>query len=84
MLDKWVHLFLFLVLVLLWCRAHLVKSKKNFLAIAVISAFYGVIMEMVQHYFIPYRSFDYRDMIANCLGAAIGYLISLKKLLANR
>ena len=85
-LDKWIHVFLFLVLVLLWCRTFLNKVphpdlKKKFISITVISILYGAGMEIVQHYLIPFRSFDYGDMIADTAGAGAGYFISLKRFL---
>ncbi len=80
-LDKWVHFFLFLVLVFLWCRAYNIRSKRTFFLITILSIAYGIIMELVQQYFIPFRFFDVRDMIANSLGAAAGYFISVKRLI---
>ncbi|HET9744569.1 MAG TPA: VanZ family protein [Chitinophagaceae bacterium] len=83
-LDKWIHIFLFLVLVFLWCRAYPVKARKIFLIITIVCILYGVVMELVQQYFIPFRSFDLRDMIANSIGAAAGYFVSAKRLITNR
>lgn len=82
-LDKWVHFFLFLVLVLLWCRAHSIKSKKSFLIITSLSIAYGIIMESVQQYFIPFRSFDIGDILANSIGSIAGYFISAKRFISN-
>jgi len=39
---------------------------------------YGIVMEIVQHYFIPFRSFDIGDMIADSIGAIAGYFISVR------
>lgn len=83
-LDKWIHVFLFLVLVFLWCRAYTIKTKKIFLLITVLCIVYGVVMELVQEYLIPFRSFDLRDMIANSIGAVAGYFISVKRLITDR
>jgi len=83
-LDKWVHFFLFLMLVLFWCRAYLIKGskvnvKKIFFTITILSVIYGIGMEIVQHYFIPFRSFDYGDMIADALGSVAGYFFSINR-----
>ena len=83
-LDKWVHIFLFLLLVLLWCRAYSSKGRKPgvrkiFLTITILSIIYGVGMEIIQHYFIPFRSFDYGDIIADCLGSMAGYFNSVNR-----
>ena len=82
-LDKWIHFILFLVLVYLWCRAYNIKTKKTFIIITILSVAYGIIMELVQQYFIPFRFFDLRDMIANSLGAVAGYFIAAKRLITN-
>jgi VanZ family protein len=83
LLDKWVHFFLFLILVLLWCTyftgGSKVKVKEIFLKITILSMIYGIGMEIVQHYFIPLRSFSYGDIIADGLGSVAGYFISVKR-----
>lgn len=82
-LDKWIHLVLFLVLVFLWCKAYITKTKKVFIIITSLSIIYGVAMELVQQYFIPFRSFDYADMIADSVGSIAGYFISVKRFVNN-
>ena len=84
LLDKWSHIFLFLVLVFLWCRIFLrntskFSSKNIYVTITVLSMIYGIGMEIVQHYFIAFRSFDYGDMIADAIGSIGGYFISVKQ-----
>ena len=85
-LDKWIHVFLFLILVFLWCRTYLNKHstsqlKTKFINVTILSIIYGAAMEIVQHYFIPFRSFDYGDMIADTIGSGTGYFISVKRFL---
>lgn len=74
--DKWVHIGLFLVLVTVWCRVYV--NKKAFIRIGFIALLYGVVMELVQHYFIPFRSLDVGDIIADGIGSVAGYVIALK------
>ena len=88
-LDKWAHIFLFLVLVFLWCRifwksTSTIKNKKIFITITFLSVIYGIAMEVIQHYFIPFRSFDYGDMIADAVGSVAGYFISVNRFLKKR
>jgi len=88
-LDKWAHIFLFFVLVFLWCRAYLkrdlvINIKKICFTIAILSVVYGIGMEIVQHYFIPFRSFDYGDMIADGIGSIAGYFISVYRFLKKK
>jgi len=84
-LDKWIHVFLFIVLVILWCKAYSHKKSiqsnnhKIFFQIMLLGFLYGILMELVQKYFIPYRSFDLIDLIADGVGCFIGYIISIKR-----
>ncbi|HEV8508387.1 MAG TPA: VanZ family protein [Chitinophagaceae bacterium] len=78
-LDKWIHIALFLMMVYLWCR-YISKSGgkkiRYFSQIAIYFFVYGIVMELVQKYFIPNRSFDLKDILADGLGCAMGLLIS--------
>jgi VanZ family protein len=80
--DKWVHIGMFALLVFLWCR---VLSKRNyearklntvFVQIALAAIVYGTIMELIQGLFIPGRSGDVSDIIADTVGAWGGYYFS--------
>ncbi|MDF2381581.1 VanZ family protein [Nostoc ellipsosporum NOK] len=75
--DKWVHVGLFAVMTFLFCRAAMAwgrEATKTFITLSLISFAFGVLMEFVQHYWIPYRSFDVWDMVADGVGAAVGFL----------
>ena len=78
-LDKWIHIILFLIMVFLWCQ-YVSKSGgkkvRYFRQIAIYFFVYGIAMELVQKYFIPNRSFDLKDILADGLGCGIGLLIS--------
>lgn len=74
--DKWVHIGLFAVMVVLWCWGLLQKNKKHFVLIAGVALVYGIVMEFVQQYFVSNRSFDIGDIIADAAGCIIGYFIS--------
>ena len=47
----------------------------------VVGWLYGIAMEFVQKYFIPFRSFDFGDIIADGIGCVAGYYFSVKKFL---
>jgi VanZ family protein len=82
-LDKWVHIGLFSMMTFLWCwvTTHIAGKKiRFFVQIAFYFFLYGVAMEFVQKYFIPNRSFDFKDMIADTIGIMIGLLVSMKVL----
>ena len=82
--DKWVHIGLFLVLVIVWNWSFSNKNYERkklarfFVWITVTGLVYGMLMEIVQHYFIPFRAFDIGDIIADAVGCVTGYLLSLR------
>jgi VanZ family protein len=82
-LDKWIHIGLFATMVFLWCRAAHLSDNPNkkvliFSQIAVYVFLYGIVMEFVQHYFIPNRSFDLGDIIADGAGSGLGGFLSVR------
>jgi VanZ family protein len=72
--DKWVHIGLFTVLIFLVCTG-VYKRKKHPSAGLV----YGIIIEFVQKYYIPFRSFDVGDIIADGVGCFIGFAFASKR-----
>jgi VanZ family protein len=48
------------------------RLKKGFLIVAILSLCYGIIMEFVQESFVPNRSFDQWDIVADFVGCFIG------------
>lgn len=80
--DKVVHAGIFTVFVLLWCfyystkQLPLQKLLRIFFYIFIIGASYGIGMEYVQKYFIPFRDFDTGDIISDLIGSGLGYGIS--------
>jgi len=79
--DKWVHIFLFAMLAWLFCSSFKNFSGKKlrlFLAIVIACLFYGIVMEFVQKYFIPGRSFDSGDILADGIGSLMGGFIAAR------
>jgi VanZ family protein len=80
--DKWVHIGLFLVLVITWFMffskklSPEVSIQKILLLVTVSCIAYGVLMELVQHFFIPFRSFDVWDIVADGAGSLVGFFYS--------
>ena len=79
-LDKIIHVGLFAVMVLLWCIPLFQKpafvSRIPLLLILIPFAFFGysILVEVIQHFFIPGRSFDLVDILADGLGCVAGFI----------
>jgi VanZ family protein len=74
-LDKWIHIVLFSFMVFLWCwfvTARLNKRSNLLVQIFLYSVLYGIVMEFIQKFFIPNRSFDIGDIVADAIGSGIG------------
>jgi hypothetical protein len=77
--DKIVHMTLFGVFVFLWDLRQTKRSPDTrllvrwFFAFYVLANIYGAGMEYVQKYWIPGRDFDLADIIADMIGAGLGY-----------
>jgi VanZ family protein len=71
-LDKFVHFSLFAVLAALAVRALVAEARPAWLALAASVAF-GMFTELEQH-FIPSRSMELGDFLADAAGAALGFV----------
>ena len=84
-LDKWVHVGLFTVLVLLWSlpMLHRIKIQTRLHQvltwIAVTFIIYGIIIEFIQGRFIPNRTFGVDDMVADAIGCGIGFFLAKRQ-----
>ncbi len=81
--DKWVHIGMFSIMVLLLCWGFY-KIKENTLAktffwIFIVCFCFGIAIEFIQREFIPFRSFDIGDIVADGVGCLAGYWYSLRK-----
>ena len=85
MWDKWIHIGLFCILSFLVCWGIFkigisdYNLKKKFIQAAICCVIYGIFMELIQRYFIPNRSFDSGDVIADGVGSLGGMLYSIRK-----
>jgi VanZ family protein len=77
-----VHAGIFGGLTLLFClpffKAHFSLQEKinYFIRISLAVILWGIIVEVIQRFFIPGRSFDMLDWAADSAGVYIGFLIS--------
>lgn len=78
--DKVVHFGIFAVLTLLWSRVGTIDStgrlRKSRLGtnLLVFTLFFPILVEYLQK-FVPNRSFDYNDIVANLVGGIFGFLV---------
>ncbi|MBO9632631.1 MAG: VanZ family protein [Chitinophagaceae bacterium] len=79
--DKYVHFLLFAGCCGLWsfylsCKKYSPERlKKWYLQVFLITVIYGAVLEVVQYYFVPDRSFDLGDIAADAAGAFAAYLL---------
>ena len=82
-LDKLIHATLFGSFVFLWSIYYATRKEKNnhsdsrFVLILIIACLYGVATELMQKYLIPNRDYDLFDIMADSIGAVLGFLIVL-------
>jgi len=73
--DKWVHVGLFAVLLFLW-RSSFTATMRSYTIILLCSAFfYGLAIEIIQGLWIPNRSADIFDVMADMTGSLLGILV---------
>lgn len=76
--DKWVHVGLFAVLIFLWRSAFDWKSNSYNFILLLSAAFYGLLVEVVQQQWVPNRSFDVYDVLADMVGSVLGLVVWLR------
>jgi VanZ family protein len=88
--DKLIHIGLFFILCRLFARPfrkteHAEKQlKKWFLFILISGIAYGTIIEFIQKYWIPGRSFEVWDIVADSTGCVAAYLYNMHRYTENR
>lgn len=84
-LDKWVHAFLFGALAFLMTRGSKKQmvsqsfSTQSTILILFLCIAYGAIIELLQHFFTLNRQGDVFDLVADTLGAIIGFFMVYKR-----
>jgi len=78
--DKWIHFCMYLSfnisLFYFWVQKKTSKRNSTILLYSTgISIFYGILMEVLQYYFVLGRYGDTLDVIANTIGASLAWLL---------
>ena len=80
-LDKWLHMVVFGLLVFLFCwpfhKSIFTEGERKhyFIKITIAVSLWGLTIEFIQKFFIPGRSFDLFDWVADSIGALITFFI---------
>ena len=74
--DKLIHFLIYLSLSFLWISYSSRVANQYFLML--LCFFYGIIIEIVQEHFIPFRNLELFDVLANMIGAISGALLFWK------
>ncbi|MDB5203244.1 MAG: hypothetical protein JWQ27_2653 [Ferruginibacter sp.] len=88
--DKLIHMGVFGLLAYLFMRPigksllPLAKKKQFFIKITLCTIIWGLCTELIQKYWIPGRSCDVLDWVADSIGAIIAYFWAKKYLLAQK
>ncbi len=81
--DKLIHFICFALLTFLWVGVGVkrkeitLKSSRVWINFLIFGVLAGIVLEYAQM-FVPFRSCDYKDMIANEIGAIVGLLAYFK------
>lgn len=79
--DKWVHIGLIGLLILLSCWGFYRANNRQLKSITIIkliaaASVYGLLIEFIQLYFVSNRSFDGGDVVADVIGAVLAGLFA--------
>jgi VanZ family protein len=73
--DKWVHVGLFAVLLFLWRSSIASPIKSYSMMLLCIALLYGLSIEVIQGAWVPNRSADIFDVVADMTGSLLGILM---------
>ena len=76
--DKLAHVGIYFLSFLLWAFSFFNKAaslKKTIILVLILLLIYGMVIEVVQGQFIPDRTSDIWDIVANSVGLGIGWVV---------
>jgi|TARA_B100001063_G_scaffold204642_1_gene199250 VanZ family protein len=77
-IDKIIHVFIFLALTFLWLSYinSLLNNTKPIVLffILVVCLLYGILIEVIQEFYVSSREAEFFDIIADLLGVSLGLL----------
>ena len=82
-LDKWIHIILFGGFVFSWSLAiknqPISQQKKTLTKLLLTGILFGVMMEVVQHFWVRGRCFEVKDILADSFGCLASWFIISKR-----
>lgn len=75
LIDKWVHVILFGLFTFFWLCAIPTRNIRFLIILFLINLFFGWLVEYIQGHFVPNRSQDNMDTLADAIGGTIGILL---------
>jgi len=75
--DKLAHIGLFAVLIFLWRSSFDWNINSYQLVLLFLALLYGLLIEFIQLYWVPNRSFDFYDVLSDMIGSIVGLLVWL-------
>jgi len=82
--DKIIHAFIYMLLFILVINGAKKVLKKPFIITVIYCVVYGIIIELIQHFFILDRDGQVNDVYANLVGVLVGIIIAINKKNNNR
>lgn len=82
--DKWVHVFIFGLMTLLFLlplfNGNIAAGRKKIWTTVIASVLcgWGLSVEFLQKYYVPSRGYELTDWAADCAGIVFGVLLSFK------
>lgn len=76
-MDKMVHVGLFAVLIFLWRSSFDWEINSYHFVLLFLALLYGLLIELIQLYWVPHRSFDLYDILSDMIGSIVGLLVWL-------
>ena len=83
-IDKFVHVVLFGGLTLLFCLPYsktgfsFLKKRNIFIRISLSMILWGLMIEVIQKFFVPGRDFEWLDWLADSVGVLVAFWICIK------
>ncbi|MBN9483345.1 MAG: hypothetical protein BGO70_12760 [Bacteroidetes bacterium 43-93] len=75
LIDKWAHVILFGVFTFLWHSTVPTRSYAYKIILLAVAIFLGGLVEYVQGHYVPQRSQDMMDVLADGIGGILGIIV---------